>query len=225
MAQTIAGIYMIQSLMNPERVYIGSAVNLAARERHHFGQLKRGNHKSVKLQRHYNKYGKDDLIFEIIESDDYLDKNHLLSREQGWYIPFEYEKTELPYFNSSKIAGSQQGFRHSIETKLILAEQSGKRIQKEESKQKLIGNKNALGKRTPETIENIRKSKIGKYPAQETRDKMSKSHIGMKDTLHTRKKKSLVMMGNQRALGKLPWNKGLKKKEGIVGKITKNNIN
>lgn len=225
MAQTIAGIYMIQSLIRPERIYVGSAVNLKDRKRLHFYALEKGSHKSQKLQRHYNKYGKEDLVFEVIESGDYFNKQHLLSREQGWFGHFEYKETELPYFNSAKIAGSQQGFKHSAETKSLIAEQSRKRRHLEKSKQKLIGNKNASGKRTLETIENIRQSQIGRKHTQATKDKMSRTRTGKKMSDKFRKQQSERMMGNKIFQGKTPWNKGFKKKEGALGKINKLNIN
>lgn len=59
-------IYMIQSNIKSKRCYIGSAVNYNIRKRLHLSQLKNNKHHSIKLQNHYNKYGKDDLIFSTL---------------------------------------------------------------------------------------------------------------------------------------------------------------
>ena len=112
-----AGIYQIQSMNKPERSYIGSAININDRWGRHKRALRKNKHENVKLQRHYNKYGENDLAFEIIESGDYLDKNHLLSREQGWFYHFKYKNTEIPFFNMVLIAGSPLGIKRSEETK------------------------------------------------------------------------------------------------------------
>ena len=52
-----SGIYKIQSKCKPDRIYIGSAINIEGRKRAHFSRLKHGYHHSIKLQRHYDKYG------------------------------------------------------------------------------------------------------------------------------------------------------------------------
>ena len=61
----ISGIYKIKSKVKPERIYIGSSVNIQERWRKHINYLKNNKHQSIKLQRHYNKYGKNDLVFSI----------------------------------------------------------------------------------------------------------------------------------------------------------------
>jgi hypothetical protein len=52
----ISGIYKIQSIINPERVYIGSAISIRNRWCTHKSELKGNKHHSPKLQNHYNKY-------------------------------------------------------------------------------------------------------------------------------------------------------------------------
>jgi len=113
--KAIAGVYIIQSLTKPERVYVGSSINIKSRWDNHKQDLKKNKHHSLILQNHVNKYGCDDLIYEIIESGEYFNKNHLLSREQGWIYHFQYENTEKPYFNIVKKAGSVAGVKRSPE--------------------------------------------------------------------------------------------------------------
>lgn len=66
MAEKISGIYKIECLVNG-KVYIGQSINIKQRCGAHFSNLKNNRHDNIRLQRAYNKYGKDNFIFEIIE--------------------------------------------------------------------------------------------------------------------------------------------------------------
>ena len=63
----ISGIYQIQSIIKPERIYVGSGINIYQRWTQHKRELRQNKHHSIKLQRHYDKYGESDLVFIIIE--------------------------------------------------------------------------------------------------------------------------------------------------------------
>lgn len=104
----ISGIYKIQSKVKPEKIYIGSAVNMSKRWWTHLQDLQRGNHHNKILQNHYNKYGASDLQFSILLG---CDKEDLLKNEQ--YFIDSYKSV----FNICKIAGSQLGVIHSEESK------------------------------------------------------------------------------------------------------------
>lgn len=199
----VAGIYIIQSISKPERVYIGSAIDLKNRKRCHFKDLRKGNHGNAKLQRHFNKYGESDLSFEVIESGDYFNKNHLLAREQGWFIPYSYRSRDLPYFNISPIAGSRLGTSQSEEAKRKngdahrgqIAWNKGIRPSDETllkiklfpighipwNKGKVTGhipwNKGKIGVYTEEVIQKMVNNRINKIPSEESRDKMRKVAI------------------------------------------------
>lgn len=97
------GIYKIQSLIKPNRIYIGSAVDLMNRWRCHLSDLKFKKHRNAKLQRHYNKYGISDLQFSILIE---CEKDELLKIEQ-YFID-----SQNPYFNICKIAGRTSGYKH-----------------------------------------------------------------------------------------------------------------
>jgi len=120
----ITGVYIIQSLIKTGRIYVGSASTIKGRWSIHKQQLRKGKHHSLKLQRHYNKYGEKDLIFEVLECGDYICKEHLLAREQGWCDHFKYPNTDIPYFNNCKIAGSPLGVKRSEEFCKKLGERS-----------------------------------------------------------------------------------------------------
>lgn len=61
-----SGVYVIKNLVN-NKVYVGSSKNLYARELEHFRNLKNNKHENKHLQRAYNKYGRDNFAFEVIE--------------------------------------------------------------------------------------------------------------------------------------------------------------
>lgn len=134
------GIYMIQSIIKPERIYIGSAVSISSRWRQHLNRLSRGVHHSLKLQRHYNKYGINDLIFTILKE---CSKEELIRYEQS------YIDTLNPYFNGCKIAGSTLGYKHTEQFK-------------QKCRENKIGNKNCLGREiTEEHRLNLSTSHLG----------------------------------------------------------------
>ena len=104
----ISGIYKIQSKIKPERIYIGSAKDIKYRWETHLYKLRTGKHVNPKLQYHYNKYGKDDFEFSIVEP---CLPAFLTAREQ------EYLDELKPFFNIAKIAGSTLGIKHTKEFK------------------------------------------------------------------------------------------------------------
>jgi hypothetical protein len=55
------GVYCIKNTIT-NKVYIGSSLNIKSRLKTHIFSLKNNKHHSLKLQRSYNKYGKDNFI-------------------------------------------------------------------------------------------------------------------------------------------------------------------
>ena len=173
----ISGIYKIQSLIKPDRIYIGSAVNISSRWSRHIFDLKNNKHHSIKLQNHYNKYGKNDLEFSIILV---CDKEDLIITEQY------YLDTENPYFNICKIAGSTLGIRPSKES--IEKSRKGK-IEAHKRYFNLFGKHRtpSLGYRWKQSKETIEKksnslkgntNNKGKIKSEEAKLKQSKSRKG-----------------------------------------------
>jgi group I intron endonuclease len=114
----ISGIYKIESRIKPERIYIGSSVNISKRWCYHKEDLCKNKHHSKKLQRHYNKYGKEDLIFSVIIG---CEKEDLIHTEQFFIDSY------LPYFNNNIKANSRLGIKASLESKLKMSISAKKR--------------------------------------------------------------------------------------------------
>lgn len=100
------GIYQIVNRVNQKR-YIGSSIRLQGRKKRHFSELNCNIHHSQALQRAYNKYGKENFDFLILE---YCEAVKLLEREQ-YYID-----TLNPEYNICKTVGNCLGVKHSEET-------------------------------------------------------------------------------------------------------------
>ena len=93
MIEHICGIYKIQSKLFPDRFYIGSSSNIKNRWRIHKSKLLKNEHHSIKLQRHLNKYGLEDLEFTILEE---------ILEENKYEIEQSYLNNLNPYFNILK---------------------------------------------------------------------------------------------------------------------------
>jgi len=107
------GIYLIQSLIKPYRIYVGSAKNITRRWSKHLQDLRLNKHHSPQMQWHYNKYGEDDLLFSILEP---CEAQELTNIEQY------YLDKHKPYFNTCKTAGNTLGYKHSDESKKKISE-------------------------------------------------------------------------------------------------------
>jgi group I intron endonuclease len=88
---------------------VGSALNGYKRKHLHFKSLKNNIHHNLKLQHHYNKYGSEDLVFEVLEKD--ISPPNIILREQYYLDSYK------PFFNICRTAGSCLGRKHSSETK------------------------------------------------------------------------------------------------------------
>jgi group I intron endonuclease len=153
------GIYKIQSKRNPERIYIGSAVNLYHRWICHLHDLRKNKHHSGRLQNHYNKYGEADLVYEPLLC---CDKEELISQEQFFIDSYN------PFFNVCKVAGSILGLKRS-----------------DEMRNKMKGNKNGAGNKgkTP-----WNKGKKVKY-SDEALEKMRDANRGNKNGIKNKGKR------------------------------------
>lgn len=107
------GIYLITSKINPNKIYVGSSINIAQRWQAHLYKLGINKHHSAVLQNHINKYGIDDLTFSFICE---TNKKDIIKKEQ-FFID-----TLKPKFNINKKAGKPSYIKSSEETKAYLSQ-------------------------------------------------------------------------------------------------------
>jgi group I intron endonuclease len=179
-----SGIYKIQSVVDPTRVYIGSAVDIKRRWYFHYKQLREGKHHSIKLQRHYDKYGKDDLLFTVIE---FCDKKDTLIREQV------YLDDLAPYFNICLVAGSSLGIKRTELQKEQIRKSLTRRIgcnlgRKASAEENRLNSERQRGEKshrygvklTDETKHKIGLGNLGKVRSEEFKQFLSKIQRGKK---------------------------------------------
>ena len=155
----IAGIYLILNTIN-NKVYIGSSINIESRWYEHKWKLNKNRHGSKHLQATWNKYGKENFEFKIIE--EILDKTKLIEREQYWLDFYKSYIRENGY-NIRSIANSNLRIKLTEEHKRAIGLSNSV---------SMIGNKSRLGfKNSPEHIEKIRQGHIGRITPLETRQK------------------------------------------------------
>ena len=215
-----SGIYKITNMVN-NKCYIGSAVRLRKRINRHKSDLNRNAHHSEKLQRAWNKYGKENFKFEVLFI---CEKEELITKEQAQINWFR------PEYNICKIAGNCAEREYTEETRDRLSKANkGKKPSpltlamaklintgskhSEEHKLKIglksMGNKSNLGKtlskehclnislgnlgknHTAETIRKMSESSTGKKHSEETLLKMSESHKGIKQSAETVEKRRI----------------------------------
>jgi group I intron endonuclease len=170
------GVYMILSIDYPDRVYIGSSVNIRTRWNNHRHYLRTNSHHSPKFQNHYNKYGENDFVFIVIEKC-----NEVVLRDREQY----YLDVLTPYFNicpkadgvagrPSKKKGVPSGVvpwnkgRKNVYSKETRLEMSKGRLNKEP------WNKNKKGCYSEATIQKMKKPK-----SDEHKKKLSEAHAGV----------------------------------------------
>jgi group I intron endonuclease len=183
----ISGIYQIQSLIKPERIYIGSAMDINHRWKTHLNLLKKGEHHSIKLQNHFNKYGKNDLVFTIIE---------LCFSEYLIIIEQHYIDIYNPNFNICKRAESRKGVKASEETK---------QKQRDARKGKPPWNKGKKGIQIAwnKGTKGLMTGMKGKHHSKESNDKNRMAHINRKAS-----EKAKINMRKPYKEGRNGWNKG-----------------
>ena len=168
----VSGIYQIQSRTKPERIYVGSSINIYSRWSEHQCDLKRNIHCNRKLQNHYNKYGKNDFVFSILIC---CERDELIDAEQ-FYI--DSKKT---YFNLAPKAGSSLGIKRTEEQSRRNSERQIGYKQTEERKQKQsiesMGEKNHFYGRshTEESNEKRRQWRLANPVSKESREKQAAS--------------------------------------------------
>lgn len=137
----IWGIYEIRNLVN-NKVYIGSSINVKARLYEHSRLLNIGKHENKHLQRAWNKYGKDNFKFQILEK--------ICFKKQKSFTVRNLRDLETNYILKANSADSDYGYNiipGGVGTlNLKISEERRKKIS-ESNKGKKAWNKNIPMKR------------------------------------------------------------------------------
>lgn len=124
--KNISGIYKITNIVN-NKIYIGSTEDFYTRIKIHLYLLKNNQHTNNHLQSAWNKYGKENFKFEIINICN-KEREKLLSNEQY------YLDTLSTNYNILKTAGSTKGRKMSEEAKLKISMSNLGKVRSEEMK-------------------------------------------------------------------------------------------
>lgn len=178
-----SGIYEIQNTLNGKR-YVGSAVSVRRRLTYHKSLLNTNKHFNVKLQNAFNKYGKDNFVFNLMFP---CLKEQLISYEQQCIDGFD---TVNEGYNIRPIANSTLGMKLSEEHKRKIGlagkgrKGGGGWKHTEEWKKGMsarmrgntwsFGNKNSSGHKVSDELkEHFRRLKLGKPNSEESKLKAS----------------------------------------------------
>lgn len=188
------GIYKITNL-EKNKCYIGQSNNIKYRWKRHKEALNLNKHFNIYLQRAWNKYGKDNFKFTILEE---CDLESLDDREVYW---IEYYKCANIKYGYNMAIGGRNGSNLNDEAKRKISETLKGHIVSEETKSK-IREKRKYQKNT----------RKGQKCTEEQRQRMSESAKGKKLSDDTKKK---VSQNNARY-----W-LGKKRSEETIQKILK----
>lgn len=121
----VMGIYKITCIVT-DKYYIGSSTNVRKRCLRHLNVLTNNSHENAKLQRAFNKYGKESFKWELLEE---CNKNTLRIREQ-YYLDTLRPYEETKGFNILKST------TYNIKPSTTPNEEAIKQLWTEERKQK-----------------------------------------------------------------------------------------
>lgn len=182
----ISGIYKIKNKVN-NKVYIGQSINLNTRYAQHLRQLILGCHFNSYFQHSFNKYGKDNFIYEIIE---YAEDLSLLNSKEGFWVEYYGGiNSDLIYNSRDPLTGACSDY-----VKRRFKDMSGENNpnygnkwtdeQKENSSKarKGISLEERIGKEKADlTKEKMRKSQTGRAHPEEVKEKIRQANIGEKN--------------------------------------------
>jgi len=185
------GIYCIKNIES-RKVYVGSSVDIKDRLSRHRYQLRKGKHHNIHLQRSWNKYGKDNFEFYVLEE---CKESKLIDRE-NYYIK-KYKSTNKHYgYNMvsadrriisnetrKRMSEAQKGKKYSDEYKKKMSEKLKGRKMSEEWKAK-IGKAHKGKTISEEHKEQLRAYRTGRKHSDETKIKLSRMLIGNKRAKH-----------------------------------------
>lgn len=177
------GIYKITNTSNG-KVYIGQTKNLINRKQSHFYWLERNEHHNQPLQKAYNKYGKENFTFEILEESEDLD-----NRELFWITEYGGVNSRLNYNLKDPLSKEWSNYVKVKQSKTMMGENNPNYGNKWTEEQKEKMSKIKRGK----TLEDL----IGKEKSELAKEKMSKSQKGRKHPEEVKEKIRQANLGEK----------------------------
>ena len=180
-----SAIYAIVNSVTRD-MYVGSAVAVNRRWSTHRRDLANQCHYNTRLQRAYDKYGKDVFDWEIVQFVD--DRSKLIDREQFWINFF------TPAYNGRPVANSPLGTKHSAETRAKMSASAKKKVFTEEHKQNISKAKKGICTISEEQKQRLSELNKGKVFSAESRAKISATSTGR---YHTDEAKQKISTANK----------------------------
>jgi group I intron endonuclease len=171
-----SGVYTITNKIDG-KIYVGKAIHVRKRLAEHLSTLKNNCHKNVHLQNAFNKYGKDNFIFEVLEE---YHREFLLSMENWW---------------CNMLNTHNRNYGYNIQP----TNPYGISCASEETKKKRSAISKARG--IPDKVrEAAIKANTGAKRSEESRKRMSEAHKGKKQLRESVKKQQESRKNNGQ-----PW--------------------
>ncbi len=177
------GIYSITNLIN-HKTYIGSSNNLNRRKRQHYWDLENKKHDNPYLQKAYDKYGKKNLRWEILEYIERIDNEEelktLLLKSEQLYLDRFICKNKIDSklcYNICKFAGSCLGKTLTEEHKKKIGDSNRGKIHPEEYKKRMSDIKKNMSEETKQKIREKRKLQIFSKESIEKRSRKTRKKV------------------------------------------------
>lgn len=210
-----SGIYRIE--LGNGNFYIGSAVDLAERQRGHRSTLNRGKHRNIRVQSCWDKYGV--FEFRVLEE---CKIQQLLLREQI-FIDKHFGNPKnvniAPTAGSSfgvirsvetcaNMSAANKGRKHSAEARAKISAANRRRVHSAETRSKIsVANKGrVMPPCSAETRAKISAAGKGRIVSAETRAKMSASQKG-KGKVHSAETRFNMSVSSQKRWAKFKMEK------------------
>jgi group I intron endonuclease len=180
------GVYQIRNLLNG-KIYVGQTTRMHERELEHMGSLRRGKHQNRHLQFAYDKYGKENFIFEILV---YCEEFQLT-----YYEDAIKNASNGNCYNIRLCSDSNKGLKASEETKAKMRANSAHAV---------LGRSHTEDeKKHLSEVESGENSYwFGKHHTDDAKKKISLARTGTHHSEQQKQKQSEFMKGNSYNLGK-----------------------